>query len=520
MRISTRLRIAALVPALMALVMGVGLAASYREATVFQERQDVATRISEAIADLREIAVTYTANHEDRPRQQFLTRVDQLTRIIEATSFDDPAQEAHLQGIRVVVPELRSLFLQLAALNESGESPMDSALRQEAEQRLTAQLFVRSRSARTDAVDLAGLISQDAANVQRTILILISVSVLLVAVATSVMLALMVSGISRSLSALHEGAEMIGSGDLEYRIGGVPGDELGELAGSLNSMAGQLKSLTVSKSDLEREVESRIAAEAEVKRLNIGLEERVAQRTAQLEAANKELEAFAYSVSHDLRAPLRGIDGFGHALLEDYGDSLDEQGKDFLRRIRSATQQMGHLIDDMLKLARLTRAEMRWTAVDISGLAAKAAAAFAEEHPDRRVDMRIEHGITVDGDPDLLRVVVENLMDNAWKFSGRNPDAVIDVRSETAEAGERVFLVKDNGVGFDMAYAGKLFGAFQRLHRSEEFAGTGVGLATVQRVVNRHGGRVWAEAAVGEGAAFYVALPVRTPDEQEKGEVS
>jgi signal transduction histidine kinase len=516
MRISTRLRIAALVPALMALVMGVGLSASYREATVFQERQDVATRISEAIADLREIAVTYTANHEDRPRQQFLTRVDQLAWIIEATSFDDPAQEAHMQGIRVVVPELRSLFLQLAALNDPGGGQMDASLRQESEQRLTAQLFVRSRSARTDAVDLAGLISQDAANVQRTILVLISASVLLVAVATSGMLVLMVRGISTSLASLHEGAETIGSGNLEHRIGGVPGDELGELSESLNRMAEQLESLTVSKSDLEQEVLSRRAAEDEVKRLNAGLEKSVAQRTAQLEAANRELESFAYSVSHDLRAPLRGIDGFGHALLEDYGDSLDDNGRDFLNRIRRATQHMGRLIDDMLKLSRLTRAEMRWTSVDISGMAASAAAALAADEPDRRVDVRVEPGITVDGDPDLLRVVVENLMDNAWKFSGRNPSATVDVRGAKTETGAHGFLVQDNGVGFDMAYADKLFGAFQRLHRSEEFPGTGVGLATVQRVVNRHGGRVWAEAVVGEGATFYVALPARVPNEKEE----
>jgi signal transduction histidine kinase len=517
MTISTRLRLAALVPALMALVIGVGLLASYREANVFQERQAVATQISEAISDLRDIAVAYSANPEDRPREQYLIRVDQVATIADSASFDDPAQATHLDSVKGVVPELRSLFVQLVALNEPGGARMDAALRQEAEQRLTAQLFVRSRSARTDAVDLAALISIDTANGQRNILLWTSVAVLLAAAATSLVLVLMVRGISASLSVLHAGAEAIGSGDLAYRIEGLPGDELGGLGESLNRMSGQLESLTVSKSELEHEVLSRRAAEDEVKRLNAGLEERVAQRTEQLEAANKELEAFAYSVSHDLRAPLRGIDGFGHALLEDYGDVLDEQGKDFLSRIRKATQHMGRLIDDMLKLSRLTRTEMRWTSVNVSEMAARVAAVLAEEHPERHVDVRIEPDIIVAGDPELLAVVVENLLDNAWKFSGQRDDATIEVRGASHESGERAFLVRDNGVGFDMAYAGKLFGAFQRLHRSEEFAGTGVGLATVQRVVNRHGGRAWAEAAVGEGATFYVALPARVPDPSEEG---
>jgi signal transduction histidine kinase len=473
MRISTRLKLAALAPALMALVIGVGLGASYRQATVFRERQAVAGQIGEAIADLRDIAIAYTANHEDRPREQYLIR-----------------------SIKSLVPELKSLFVQLVALNDPGGSPMNASLRQEAERRLTAQLFVRSRSARTDAVDLADHISSDTANGQRTVLVLTSVAVLLAALATSLVLVFMVRGISTSLSSLHAGAEAIGAGNLAYRIHGLPPDELGELGDSLSRMAGQLESLTVSKADLEA---------------------RVRERTSQLEASNRELEAFAYSVSHDLRAPLRGIDGFGHALLEDYGESLDEQGKDFLRRIRHATQHMGQLIDDMLKLSRLTRADMRWTVVDVSEIAAKSAAALAGGSPDRVVDVRIEPGISVVGDPDLLSVVVENLLDNAWKFSGKRPDAMIEVSATTAESGEHAFLVRDNGVGFDMAYAGKLFGAFQRLHSSDEFPGTGVGLATVQRVVNRHGGRVWAEGVVERGAAFYVALPARAPDDTEEG---
>lgn len=224
-----------------------------------------------------------------------------------------------------------------------------------------------------------------------------------------------------------------------------------------------------------------------------------------LAAVNRELEAFAYSVSHDLRAPLRGIDGFSHALEEDYGGRLDDEGKSHIRRIRSACQKMGTLIDELLELSRVTRRELRREKVDLSEHAREIAEELQKTQPQRKVDWSIENGLTAHGDGDLLRVALVNLLGNAWKFTGKADTARIEFGAERIN-GKTAFFVRDNGAGFDMEYAQKLFGAFQRLHTQGEFEGIGVGLATVQRVVNRHGGKVWGEGAVGKGATFHFTL--------------
>jgi signal transduction histidine kinase len=234
-------------------------------------------------------------------------------------------------------------------------------------------------------------------------------------------------------------------------------------------------------------------------------EEAIKRLNTRLELANKELEAFSYSVSHDLRAPLRALDGFSQALLEDYADALDEKGKDHLQRVRAASQRMARLIDDMLNLSRVTRSEMQVEPVDLSSLAKTIAAELQAQFPDRHVALVIRDGITATGDGRLLRQVLDNLLGNAWKFTSKRPAAAIEF-GVTATDGRPVYFVRDDGAGFDMAYAGKLFSAFQRLHAAAEFPGTGIGLATVQRIIHRHGGRVWAESTVGEGATFYFTL--------------
>ncbi len=226
---------------------------------------------------------------------------------------------------------------------------------------------------------------------------------------------------------------------------------------------------------------------------------------ARLEAANEELEAFSYSVSHDLRAPLRGMDGFSQALLEDYADQFDEQGKDYLQRVRTASQRMGRLIDDLLELSRITRSQMRVEGVNLSEIAEQSAAQLRQPEPDRQVEFVIAPGLAVEGDEPLLRAVVQELLVNAWKFTSQQQHATIEFGA-TQQDGETVYFVCDDGVGFDMAYADKLFGAFQRLHSDERFPGTGIGLATVQRIIHRHGGRVWAQATEDEGATFYFTV--------------
>jgi PAS domain S-box-containing protein len=240
------------------------------------------------------------------------------------------------------------------------------------------------------------------------------------------------------------------------------------------------------------------------------VEHELQRRTIELEALNQELEAFSYSVSHDLRAPLRAIDGFSRILLSDYADRLDDTGRSHLERVRRAAQNMGLLIDDLLKLSRVTRTELRNERVDLSALANEVTEELRKQEPKRIVHFAISPGLMAHGDRGLLRIVLDNLLGNAWKFSSGLAEARIGFGVATHN-GRPAYVVSDNGAGFDMTYADKLFGVFQRLHDARDFPGTGIGLATVQRIIHKHGGKIWAESGVGEGAQFYFTLEPETP---------
>jgi PAS domain S-box-containing protein len=270
---------------------------------------------------------------------------------------------------------------------------------------------------------------------------------------------------------------------------------------ALRNNAGELMGFA----KVTRDFTDRKRVEDDVRTLNLELEQRVRERTASLEIVNKELEAFSYSVSHDLRAPLRGIDGFGKMLLERYGGVIDEQGRHYLERIRAGTQRMGRLIDDLLRLSKLSRADLKSASVNLSALASELLMEFQRGEPERSVKTQIAEGLEVRGDPQLLRMMLENLLGNAWKFTRKTDAARIQVGCEQV-GDERTYFVRDNGAGFDMEYADKLFAPFQRLHDMTEFEGTGIGLATVQRIVARHGGKIWAEAKPEEGATFWFQL--------------
>jgi signal transduction histidine kinase len=300
---------------------------------------------------------------------------------------------------------------------------------------------------------------------------------------------LMEQSISRPIVRLAETASTVSSQkDYSVRAQGAGRDEVGVLIGTFNEMLDQIQ-----------------RQDSDLKEARADLERRVETRTRDLAAANKELEAFSYSVSHDLRAPLRAIDGFSKAVLTNYAPRLDDRGRHYLERVRAGTLRMSQLIDDLLGLARVSRRELVRKRADLSDIAGQVAAELARRQPARNVHVEVQPGLVAEADPHLLTIVFENLMGNAWKFTGKKADARIEV-GRRSDGGAPAFYVRDNGAGFDMQYADKLFGAFQRLHAEADFEGTGIGLATVHRIVARHGGRIWAEGRVDEGATFYFTL--------------
>src|SRR5947208_1422626 len=332
----------------------------------------------------------------------------------------------------------------------------------------------------------------------------IAAAVLAVALLAAYFLSRVLQGaISQPVLMLAETARAVSDRrDYSVRAAKLGEDELGVLTDAFNHMLSRIetqdRALRESKEGLEQRVAERTH---ELEERN----EALRHNAAQLLAANTELDAFAYSVSHDLRAPLRSIDGFSQLLLEDYAAQLDEAGRDSLQRVRAASQRMAALIDDLLKLARVTRAEMRTEHVDLSRMAENIVVDIQRGTPERQVEVAITPGLQARGDSRLLRVVLENLLRNGWKYTGKQPKPRVEFTT-VDQNGDRVFVIKDNGAGFDMKYANKLFGVFQRLHSSAEFEGTGVGLATVRRIINRHGGRIWAEGAVDQGPSFYFTL--------------
>jgi len=460
------------------------------------KKHELLDNVRGGVAELDILTYDYLLHREERMEQQWNLKYNSLGEIL-----DEAAGEQELISVRADYAALGGVFSQITANSERLQQFIQEGASQEEidsatglEERLVAQLLITSHLIITDASRLAEGASADAMEAQRLAANLTLILMIILAITVTTSSLLVARSISKPLDELTKGAEIIGKGDLEHRVGVKSKDEIGQLAATFNRMTASLKKITASRDELDREVTVRKRAEEQVRRTNI-----------ELAAVNKELEAFAYSVSHDLRAPLRSINGFSQALIEDYPDKLDEQGKDYLQRVRSATQRMGALIDDLLRLSRVARSEMIRETVDLSAVAQSIADELQETQPERQVSFVIAPALTTSGDAQLLRLLMENLLSNAWKFSGYHPQARIEFGA-TQSNGKEVFFVRDDGAGFDMTYADKLFGVFQRLHSQDDFPGTGVGLATVQRIVHRHGGQVWAEGKVEEGATFYFTL--------------
>jgi len=327
--------------------------------------------------------------------------------------------------------------------------------------------------------------------VQNTIIALLGLFVLVV------LIVLLTLFLTRNLTRLEKSAMALQQGKLDTRIDIKENNEVGDLSRAFNQLAEHLQE---SQHQIEQE-QQKLEDEKEL------LETRVKSRTRDLEFAVKELESFSYTVSHDLRAPLRHIDGFSHAIQEEYSDRLDETGNLYLDKVRAATKRMGYLIEDLLRLARVGRHELIISVVNLSVLAQAMLNKLKQAHPDRVVEVSVEQDIRASGDRQLLEITLDNLLGNAWKYTKNKPQAVITFGTKQVK-NETVYFVRDNGVGFNIKYAGKIFKPFERLHTAEDFEGTGIGLATVERVIQRHHGRVWAESEEGKGTTICFTLNV------------
>jgi signal transduction histidine kinase len=466
--------------ALLAMIGVIALAVWWTSVEVedAQHARHDASEIARALTSLRLVTSEYALNRHERARVQWNTISDRVDELIATGKFSDRAEQEILAGVRDRRTLARQTFAELATVSavESAD-PAGAVLDRKFESQLLGRLFILQQDNLTAAFRLSDLATERSNAAQRQLL-----NVILAGLALIAMIMIGVSWLIRHdvltpVARLQHAAQQVAAGDWAFEFGGGGADEIGQLTRNLGSMT---RSLRDSLGQIQRS-------------------------NKDLATLNGELEAFSYSVSHDLRGPLRSMDGFSLALLEDYGDRLDDEGKDFLRRIRAASQRMGHLIDDLLGLSKVTRAELRFESVKLSEIVREIATSLGLRESGRELQWRIEENVEARADRELLRIALGNLLENAWKFTSKTHDAAIRVGAQERD-GRQVFFVADNGAGFDMAYADKLFGAFQRLHHVDEYPGTGIGLAIVQRIVRRHNGIIWAEAKVGGGATFFFTL--------------
>ena len=404
--------------------------------------------------------------------------------LLDTPIFNEDAEQRIVARLRTRHDYLGEIFPKLAGLHtERGAAAQGNTLQREVEARLVTQIMVATQDMVTDSNLLLRMANAHLDRIQRRTGLI--VSVIVVGMGLFVVLTMMfaIRGVLVPVGEFQRGAERVGSGDLAYRTNLKLDNEIGALSRAFDAMTAKLE---------------RTQAELEANALH-------------LRETIRELESFSYSVSHDLRAPLRGIDGWSLALQEDYGAVLDAQGHQYLDIVRTEAQRMGQLIEDLLQLSRVTRGELARAPVDLSALAQSVARRLKDASPDRALEFLIQPGLTADADARLLEVALTNLLDNACKFSAMREVARIEFgrgapQDPLTQATTQAYFVRDNGVGFDTTHAAKLFGAFQRLHAASEFPGTGIGLATVQRIVHRHGGRIWAAAQPNQGACFYFTL--------------
>jgi signal transduction histidine kinase len=486
MKISTKARMAAalMLGTMVLIAASIAWADAQVRTAVAQRRHSV--EIAGALNSMRMVTFEYLLNRRERARLQEQAVWQRLERLFANPVPLDEAAAARLASLRSQGEASHRLFGEIDAATPATGAVDDTQRRFEAQ--LSSRILILQQNSLVDAEQLIDDAGARIDATQHRVVLVTGLGLLVMAVLTGVAAWLFRRDVLAPIARLEQATREVAAGNWSFELDVGSADELGDMARHFDAMTRELRD-----SFSRLEVSNR-----------------------ELASLNKELESFSYSVSHDLRSPLRSMDGFSLALLEDYGDKLDDEARDSLQRIRGASQRMGRLIDELLGLARVTRAELKIQDVDLSAMAEEIASTLTKAQPERQVRWDIEKGIAVRGDRELIAIAFQNLLDNAWKFTSKVAEAVIRVGTRQ-EDGEQVCFVSDNGAGFDMAYASRLFGAFQRLHHEVDFPGTGVGLAIVQRVMRRHGWSLGAHAALGQGATFYFRPSEQEDERREQG---
>jgi len=446
-----------------------------------QRRQTA--EIARALNDLRLVTFEYILHRQPRARDQEREVAGRLQQLLERNPFARPEQTEVLNDLRERSTATHRMFAELLTTSAAdGAAPQEETVRR-FEAQLSSRLLILQQESLADAFVLADFATERIHAAQRRVVLVILAGLGLIAATTVIAAWLIHRSVLAPIGRLQEATREVAAGNWNFKLDSGAQDEIGEMSRNFDGMTQTLRESFV----------------------------QIERKNQELATLNKEIEAFSYSVSHDLRGPLRSMDGFSMALLEDYGEQLDDEARDYLRRIRAASQRMGRLIDELLGLSRVTRAELSVKSVNLSAIAREIAESLEQQQPDRAVQWVIDDGMTVQADKSLMQIAMQNLLENAWKFTGKTDKPVIRV-GMVEHDGKKDCFVADNGVGFDMNYADRLFGAFQRLHHESEFAGTGIGLAIVQRIFNRHDGKIWVHAKPGHGATFYFNL--REPEHE------
>ena len=504
MKIKTTLLLLSVMFIILIVIIGFIMFQTFNQINKAVAEGNNADEIVKDVFELNIVTSEYLIHPEIRMNQQWWLKYNSLGILLKDIKRKERHPE-HLLLLETIISDykaLSSIFLQLQdniairkklIIQNKPQSEINVILA--VKERLVVESLMWSQKIATIAFKLSAWNEQKIAQTQQKANLIILFSIIGIAVFSSYISFLSIRSITRPINELIKGTEIIGKGNLKHKIDIKSKDEIGELATAFNKMTASLEVVTTSRDELNQEIAERKKAEEELEK-----------HTLKLEAANKELEAFSYTVSHDLRSPLRAIDGFSKILAEEYASTLDQEGQRLLKVISANVGKMGKLIDDILSLSRLGRKTMTFQTIDLNKLVKKIQEEIMVEGSDRTIHWQIKKLPSIRADLTLIQQVFTNLMTNAVKFTQTRKTAEIEIESKTDD-GQLILYVKDNGVGFNMQYVDKIFEVFQRLHRDDEFEGTGVGLAIVRRIVQRHEGRIWAEAEVDKGATIFFTLP-------------